>query len=151
MRNGVDLALIVLGGSQRSAVVEICPAVPRAVPGVRLQSDTQLLGSLPAPIGIVGLAAPLSHFCKRVQHADEEPAVPDALALSVGADLIHAVVPIAGAHQGQSVGTQPIAVLQGANAVLVNGAGLLTHGGQVEVFLLLFAKYRRRDERHDLI
>ena len=30
-------------------------------------------------------------------------------------------------------------------------AGLLAHRGQVEVFLLVFAKHRRRDERHDLI
>ena len=69
----------------------------------------------------------------------------------MGAYLIHAVVPITGAHEGQSVGTQPIAVLQRANAVFVNGASLLTHCGQVEVFLLLLAKYRRRDERYDFI
>ena len=49
------------------------------------------------------------------------------------------------------MGTQPIAVFQRANAVRVNSASLLTHCGHVEVFFLLFAKHRRRDERHDLI
>jgi hypothetical protein len=41
------------------------------------------------------------------------------------------------------VGTQPIAMFQRANAEPVNGASLPTHCGQIEVFLLLFAKYRR--------
>src|SRR4029453_14567061 len=109
--DGVDLALVVLSGSQGSAVVEIRSAVPPAVPGVRFQSNPQLLGSLPAPMGIIGLAALLSQFCKRAQYTDEEPPLPNALALPVNTHLIHAVVPIAGAHEGQSVGTQSIAVL----------------------------------------
>src|SRR4029453_4157815 len=113
-----------------SSVVEIRSAVPRAIPCVRLQSDPQLLGSLPATIGIVGLVAPLRQFCECLQHADEEPSVPNPLALSVGANLIHAVVPVAGAHERQSVGTQPIAVLQRANTVLVDRATLVTHCGQ---------------------
>src|SRR6185295_19777560 len=73
------------------------------------------------------------------------------LTLSVDADLIHAVVPITGAHERQSMGTQPIAMLQRTNAVFINSALLLTHRGQVEIFLLLFGKDWRRDERYDLI
>jgi hypothetical protein len=82
-------------------------------------------------------------------HGDEEPA--ETSRTFSGTDLIHAGVPIAGAHQGQTVRTQPIAVLEGANAVLVNRTGLRTHSGEVELFLLVFPKYRRRDERHDLV
>src|ERR1043166_5528282 len=99
-----------------------------------------MLGSLPTPIRIFSLAARLSQVCKRFQNGDEEPPVPNTLALSKCADLIHAVVPIASAHERQSMGTQLIAVLQRSNTVFVDGTSLLTHRGQVEIFLLIFGK-----------
>ena len=40
---------------------------------------------------------------KRVQHVVQEEAEPDAFALPLLADAVHAVVPVAGAHQRQAV------------------------------------------------
>ena len=40
---------------------------------------------------------------KRMQHVIEEEAEPDAFALALRADQVHAVVPVAGAHQRQAV------------------------------------------------
>ena len=49
LRDRVDLAFVVLGRAEGRAVVEVRPAVPGAVPGVRLQGRPQRLGPLPAP------------------------------------------------------------------------------------------------------
>ena len=95
------------------------------------------LGSLPTPVRMCCLSAPLGQPRKRVQHRDKEPPVPDALALAVRAHLIHAVVPVAGAHERQSVRPEPIAVLKSAHAVLVERASLLADRRQVEILLLV--------------
>src|SRR5881227_3366940 len=93
------------------AVVEVGAAVPAAVPGVFLQRGPQRLGPLPAPGRTRRVANLVGQVRERLQHGDEEPAVPDTLALAVGTDLIHAVVPVAGAHQGQTVRPEPVALL----------------------------------------
>src|SRR5262249_39401312 len=133
---GVDLALVILGRSQGRAVVEIGAAIPGAVPGVGFQRRPQTLGPLPAPRRPRRVAASLGELCERLQHGDEEPAVPDALTLAVGAYPVHAIVPVARAHQRQAVRPQLVAVLQGADAVFVNGPTLLAHARQVVVLLL---------------
>ncbi len=40
------------------------------------------------------------------QHVVEEEGQPDAFALAVLADQIHAVIPVAATHQGQAVGAE---------------------------------------------
>ena len=53
------------------------------------------------------------------EHVVEEEGEPDALALAVLADEVHAVVPVAAAHERQAVLAEAQAVLDGADAVLV--------------------------------
>ena len=48
----------------------------------------------------------------------QEPAEPDALALALASDAVHAVVPVAGAHQRQAVAADGEAAVEGARAVL---------------------------------
>jgi hypothetical protein len=69
----------------------------------------------------------------------------------VGSDLVHAVVPIAGAHQGQTVRAEPVAVFQRAHAVFVHRPRLPTHLRQVEVLFLVRPQHRGVEERHRLI
>ncbi|MEI6720815.1 MAG: hypothetical protein WCO67_08625, partial [Betaproteobacteria bacterium] len=53
----------------------------------------------------------------------EEEAEPDALAAACGAHQVHAVVPVAGSHQGQAMGAEPQASRDGARAGADCGAG----------------------------
>ena len=107
---------------------------PRRAPPARLAAPRPAPGTRP-PARCRRAARPGRRT--RVSVASDEPAVPDALALAVGADLVHAVVPVAGAHQRQAVRPEPVAVLQRAHAVLVDRPGLVAHGGQVVVLLLV--------------
>ncbi len=59
---------------------------------------------------------------ERRQQRHEEPGEPDALAFAAGADEAHPVVPVAGAHQRQSVRTGREADVQRAHAVVVQRA-----------------------------
>ena len=151
MRNGIDLALVVLGRAERRAVVEVRAAIPRAVPGVRFDRGPQRLGPISAPGGLRLVGTAVGDFGERVQYGDEKPTVPDAFALAVRADLVHAVVPIAGAHQGQAVGPELVAVLQGAHAVLVDTAHLLAHARNIVVVFLIRPQHRGFQERHVLV
>ena len=60
----IDLTLLVLRRAERSAVVEVCPPVPAAVPGVLLQRSPQRLRSLQAPGRARSVPAPLGQACK---------------------------------------------------------------------------------------
>src|SRR5207302_9177495 len=68
LREGVDLALVVLGRAERGAVVEVGAAVPAAVPGVLLQRGPQRLGPLPAPGRTRRVANPVGQVRERLQH-----------------------------------------------------------------------------------
>ena len=140
----IDLALVVLRRAERSAIIEVRPTVPAAVPGVLLQCSPQRLGSLPAPGRPRGVAALLGQAGELAQGRQHEPAVPDALALALGADLVHAVVPVAGAHQRQAVRPELQAVLQRSHAVLVHRPGHVAHFGEAVILLLFGLQDRRR-------
>ena len=62
---------------------------------------------------------PLRDLGELLQHGVQEEAQPDAFARALDADQVHAVVPVAGAHQRQAVRAELQAVLDGAHAVLV--------------------------------
>ncbi|MOA56089.1 hypothetical protein D3C78_1800040 [compost metagenome] len=55
------------------------------------------------------------------QHLIAEETEPDTFTCTQMADAIHAVVPVTGAHQRQSVTTAAQAVFDGAHAVLIQG------------------------------
>ena len=71
--------------------------------GVRLDRGPQHLDPISAPGGLRPVRTAVGDFGERVQYGDEKPTVPDAFAVAVRADLVHAIVPIAGAHQGQAM------------------------------------------------
>ena len=56
----------------------------------------------------------------------QEKSQPDAFALPVKADQIHAVVPVAGTHQRQTVLAKSQAVHDGAHAMLVQTSAVRT-------------------------
>src|SRR4030065_303975 len=70
---------------------------------------------------------------KQLKILDQEPRQPHAFATALLADQVHAVVPVAAAHQRQPVGTEAHAVLEGTHAVLVEagrfGRALRLGGG----------------------
>ena len=71
-----------------------------------------------------GVAAPAGQFDELRQHLVEEEPEPDALALAVLADQVHAVIPVAAADQRQAVSPEAQAVVQSAKAV-VAGYGFM--------------------------
>src|SRR5207237_146165 len=115
----IDAALIVLSGTQRCAIIEIGPAIPLAVPGTLLHGPPQVPALVPIVSGTLCLAASLRERGEVRQESEQEPAVPNALALSAAAHAIHAIVPVAGAHERQSVRSEAATMLQGAHAVLI--------------------------------
>src|SRR5262249_62194344 len=115
---------------------EVGTEIPAAVPGVSLQSNPEFFDALPAPDGPRCVAALFRQLREGGQNGGQEPAVPNTLAFAARADAIHAIVPVAGSHQRQTVDAQPEAALQGAGAVLVEARLFLRFVGPV-VYLLL--------------
>ena len=63
---------------------------------------------------------PLCELRESAQHVVKEERQPDAFALAVHTDPIHAVAPVARAHQRQAVHTEAQAVFDRAHAVLIH-------------------------------
>ena len=81
----------------------------------------------------------------------EEPGQPDAFAAPFVPDAIHAVVPVAGAHQRQAVRAGCQAAVQGAGAMFEQGGRSVRVRG-LEVSVFLSAGQRRSfDERQPLV
>ena len=105
---------------------------------------------LPAP-GARIVAALRGNRRKALDHAAQKPGQPDRLAASLMADPVHAVVPVAGAHQRQAVRAQRQAAVDGAGAVLVHAGGLLAGLGCVIRVFSAFGNRRSVDECHVLV
>ena len=117
--DGVDPALLALGGAQWGAVVEVAAAVPAAVPACLLERvDEPLLLLAPAAYDVV-VAPSLGEGQEVVQGRVQEPAQPDALATTRGTHPVHPVVPVTRAEEWQTMGPPPGGLLQGQQAVLV--------------------------------
>src|SRR4030095_14176962 len=98
----VDPALGILTGSERRSIVEVRAAVPLTVPGL-VERLGQLVGMRAIPAGAIGFAPGIRDVRETPDQAAREPAEPDALAASPGADQVHAVVPVADPHQRQAM------------------------------------------------
>ena len=83
------------------------------------------------------IAAQARHLGKAHQHLVEEEAEPDALAPALVSNPVHAVVPVAGAHQRQAMLAEPQAVHDGAHAMVVEARRLLRLAGQIVVGVVL--------------
>jgi hypothetical protein len=149
--DGVDAALVALGGAEPGAVVEGRAPVPAAVPGSRLLRRSQRLGmGAPAP-GAIRIAG-VGEGREDRDGAQEQPAEPDALALAALADPVHAVVPVAGADQRQAVGAGQLeALVEAAGAMLEQRGGVLGLHRLEEGVVLAGREGRAVEERHDLV
>ena len=82
------------------------------------------------------------------EHRVDEEAEPHAFAAALGADAVHAVVPVAATHQRQAVRTAGQAVINGSSAMLEQRAGV-PRQRRLLVRLRLARRERwRREERH---
>ena len=81
----------------------------------------------------------------------QKPAEPDALALAMFADPVHAVVPVAGADQRRAVGPKCEASVKSASAMLKQRGGLVGNGGLEEALVLTHRERRTFQERNHLI
>ena len=112
LRDRIDAAFAVRGRAERRAVVEIGAAIPVAVPAVALQRLLQRRRVRRQSRARARVAALLGERREARQRGMQEPAEPDAFALAAFADPVHAVVPVAGAHQRQAVAPSGEAVVE---------------------------------------
>ena len=110
--------------AERRAIVEIGAPVPLAIPGVPFDVGGQLDRLGAAQFGKRGVAAQAGHGREILQHLVQEEGQPHAFTLAVLADLVHAIVPVAGTDQRQAPFAEAQAVLDGAHAMLVQIARL---------------------------
>jgi hypothetical protein len=75
------------------------------------------------------IAAQAGHLGEAHEHLVEEESEPDAFAFAL-AHQVHAVVPVAGAHERQAVLAEPQAVQDGAHAVFVKARRLVGRPGR---------------------
>ena len=119
MRYRIDLAFRVTCRPQRCAIVEIGAPVPLAIPGVLLDILADMIGFRLAALAEGGVTMKAGYIGEPDEHVVKEESQPDAFAFAFFAHLIHTVVPVARAHQGQSVLAKLEALLNGSDAVFV--------------------------------
>ena len=83
------------------------------------------------------VAAPPGQLGELREHVVKEERQPDAFAFAVLADQVHAVIPVAAAHQRQAVVAEAQAVVDGADAMLVERADVVGNLRQVVVRFLV--------------
>ena len=83
---------------------------------------------------------------ERVQDRVEEEAQPHALTASLGANQVHAVVPVSGPDERQAVAAEPQAPRHRAYAVVVETGPVIGHAGQVVVRILVGVERPAFDE-----
>ena len=131
--DGVDLALAALRRAQGGTVLVVAPAVPAAIPGALGRLD-QGVGLAQQVIGPGLLVHPAAQDGEILQHRRQKPGEPLRLTLH----LVHAVVPVAAPHSGQTAGARPPA--QGAEdsgqAVAVEVFPFFAHLGDLIAVLL---------------
>ena len=151
LRDRIDPAFGAARRAERRAVVEVGAAVPLAVPAVLLEALAQPGALALAARGEGGVAARTRERAELPQHFAQEEAQPDALALAAHPHQIHAVVPVAGAHQRQAVRAEAQAVRDRAHAVLVEAGRRGGASGQVVVGIVLRADRAAFEKVHGLV
>jgi hypothetical protein len=112
---------------------------------MRLERIAQLAGIAKPASGQREFAARLRQRRKGIQGGVQEPAQPDALAAAVFADAVHAVVPVAGAHQRQAMHAE-IGAFESAAAMLEQGRGFVADARFEECIMTLARQRRSFDE-----
>src|SRR6266545_4257494 len=117
-------ASIALHGPERSAVVEVRAAIPASIPG-QLEHAVEPTRLVAIALGKVAPVPSSADRCKLVEHDDEKPSQPDALAAALVANPVHAIVPIARSDERKSMRAVFHRMIDGAHRVLENRRGLL--------------------------
>ncbi len=142
----VEPALVVLGGPERRAVVEVGAPVPLAVPAL-LEHRPQAL-ALGAVARRARRVAPLlAQRREGAQDRVKEPSDEDALPAPLGSDPVVAVVPVAAPDERQAVGAGGERALDGPHAVLEESSLLCRYGRQPVRLGLSGRNGRRLKER----
>ena len=101
--DGIDLAFVTVLRAKRCAVVVETTAIPLAIPTIAVERFGQAFQMRFPDIDTLLVLARFSNRDEFTERIGEEPAKPNALALSLHADEIHAVVPVAAEDQRQTV------------------------------------------------
>ena len=128
---GIDLAFRALGGAEGGAVVKEGAQVPFAVPGVGVNGGGKFVSQCRAVGGEVVIAAGGGDRGEIEEDAAEEEGEPDTFAFTFMADAVHAVIPIAAANEGESVGAGGGGAADSADTVIVEGGGFVADTGLV--------------------
>ena len=151
LRDQVDAALGVVPRAECRAIVEEGARVPRAVPRRAFQRIAPAARCREPARGPGSVAAPLRDGCELGCQPAQEPRQPHRFAPPFDADAVHAVVPVAAAHQGQAVHADGQAVVDGARAVFVERGALVARLCDV---VGVFGAWRHglaREEGHHLV
>src|ERR1051325_4653148 len=139
LRDRVDTTLFIARRTQRRAVVEIRATIPVAVPRFLFECFAEVFHVLVIAIAAHLLFARLDVRCERTERGVEKPTEPNTLALASLADAIHTVVPVAAAHQRQTVFADSKTMIERERAVFVNRC-LLFRDLRLRVVLLLIGR-----------
>ena len=139
---------ILLGRAERRAVIEVTAPIPVAVPSVPLERFRKRRRMTSARSQRARSSRRISaNGANAWQRRVEEPSEPDALALACLADAIHAVVPVAGFEQRNSVDSNRKALVQSKCAMFEDGAALFGDRGLKKRFNLARVELRPVEER----
>src|SRR5690606_36613404 len=103
LRDGINLAFITVPRATRRAIVVETTAIPLAIPTIALAGFGQTLQMRFPDIDVLLVLACFSSRDALAERIGEVPAEAHALALSLHADEVHAVVPVAAKDQRQAV------------------------------------------------
>jgi hypothetical protein len=151
LRDRIDLAFGIGRGSEWRAVVEVGAAIPCAVPAVLLDVLDELGPVLVALLRERGIVAKPRDICEVCEHRAKEERKPDTFPPAVDTHEIHPVVPVAGAHQRQSVRAEAQSVQDRAHAMLVKRRDFRGPRGQVVVRVLAGVQQPTLEEWNELI
>src|SRR5438105_2773344 len=119
LRQRIDLAFEICLRAERFTVVEIGAPILLAVPRIFLDVFLQLLRLGQATLREIRVPTPARNFSKLPEHVVKKKGEPDAFAAAFFSYQVHPVIPIAGAHQGQTVLAEFQSMLDRADAMLV--------------------------------
>ena len=147
----IDACLLVVLRPERLAVVEEGARVPATVPGRALQCSPPAQRRVRPAFGAQDIAA-LACDGREVGHQPaKKPGQPHRFATPFDADAVHAVVPVAAAHQRQAVCAHAQTVVDGPRRVLVDRRLLRALLRRAVVVLGALGDHLALDEGHALV
>ena len=151
LRDRVDPAFRVFSGTERRAIIEVSAAIPFAVPAIAFQRRFQSAHVEPPGLGTFMFTARIRNFGKLPKNRVQEPAEPNAFSLAMLADAIHAVVPVARAHQWQAVAADRETAVQRARAMFKQRRASLRNTRLEIGFVLALGQRIALQKRHDFV